>query len=344
MKQEILKSDYWSKDKILSYNCIWNFIVGARSIGKTYAFKDWAISSYLKDGSRAAVVMHTVDEIEVATETEGGFFADIEGAYPDYEFRSNRKKGEIRLRGDDEAQWEPFIMFKGLTSKSLKAISQVSITKIIFDEFIPTVGTSLSKNVVDRFLELVVTIKRTREVRIFMLSNNVTPASPFFSAFNISLPSGGEIKHYKEKDIVIENCRTEKLTKKMMNDRFVKSIAHLDYANYAYGNQSFIDTSTFVHPRPENAKCILQLSTSQGAIFLWTAQPHSIFICEKGDPSCLTFAVESAMHNDKTILMDFSGVFAKNMLKRAYRIGALYFDTPLAKAIFMGTCSKLIER
>lgn len=34
---------YWDKEKLLSYNCVFNFIVGARGVGKSYAAKDFAI-------------------------------------------------------------------------------------------------------------------------------------------------------------------------------------------------------------------------------------------------------------------------------------------------------------
>ena len=40
---------YYEIGKALSYNCLFNFIVGMRGVGKTYAFKRWAIQDFLKN-------------------------------------------------------------------------------------------------------------------------------------------------------------------------------------------------------------------------------------------------------------------------------------------------------
>lgn len=37
---------YYEIGKALSYNCLFNFIVGMRGVGKTYAFKRWAIQDF----------------------------------------------------------------------------------------------------------------------------------------------------------------------------------------------------------------------------------------------------------------------------------------------------------
>ena len=39
---------YWDIKKPLSYNCLWNFILGMRGGGKTYGSLKYAIEQYLK--------------------------------------------------------------------------------------------------------------------------------------------------------------------------------------------------------------------------------------------------------------------------------------------------------
>ena len=41
---------YWDISKSLSYNCLFNFIVGARGVGKSYGAKDFAIRNFIKKG------------------------------------------------------------------------------------------------------------------------------------------------------------------------------------------------------------------------------------------------------------------------------------------------------
>ena len=38
---------YWDINNSLSYNRLFNFIVGARGVGKTYGAKRWAINSFM---------------------------------------------------------------------------------------------------------------------------------------------------------------------------------------------------------------------------------------------------------------------------------------------------------
>ena len=40
---------WYDISKTLSYNALFNFVIGARGVGKTYAFKRWAIKDFLKN-------------------------------------------------------------------------------------------------------------------------------------------------------------------------------------------------------------------------------------------------------------------------------------------------------
>ena len=37
---------YYSRNDLLSYNALFNFVVGERGTGKTYQFKDWCINDF----------------------------------------------------------------------------------------------------------------------------------------------------------------------------------------------------------------------------------------------------------------------------------------------------------
>ena len=58
------KSNYYSKNQLLSYNCLFNFVTGARGIGKTYQFKTWAISDFIRTGSTCWWIMRYQTEID----------------------------------------------------------------------------------------------------------------------------------------------------------------------------------------------------------------------------------------------------------------------------------------
>lgn len=43
-------SMWWDLKNTLSYNALFNFVVGSRGCGKTYGFKKWAAEDFIKTG------------------------------------------------------------------------------------------------------------------------------------------------------------------------------------------------------------------------------------------------------------------------------------------------------
>ena len=111
---------YWSKNRILSYNKLWNFVVGARGIGKTYACKDWTINDYIKNGKKACWGMRYLREVDRIV-MRSKFFDDIKNKYKDYEFKIENYIGYIRYVGDSidpkNIPWEDFINFFALSER-----------------------------------------------------------------------------------------------------------------------------------------------------------------------------------------------------------------------------------
>ena len=68
---------FWDITKSLSYNCLFNFIVGDRGVGKTFGCKKYVIDKYLKTGAQFVYVRRTKRELKgIRT-----FFADISSNY-----------------------------------------------------------------------------------------------------------------------------------------------------------------------------------------------------------------------------------------------------------------------
>ena len=147
---------YWSKNRRLSYNKLWNFVVGARGIGKTYACKDWSINDYIKNGKKTCWGMRYLREVDRIV-MRSKFFDDIKNKYEGYEFKIENYIGYIRYVGNSietrDIPWEDFINFFALSERSLKAISNPDVNKIIFDEFIPLPGIPYLKDEEDTATE-----------------------------------------------------------------------------------------------------------------------------------------------------------------------------------------------
>ena len=65
---------YWNIKNSLSHNCLFNFIVGDRGVGKTYGCKKWAIEDFLKTGAQFIYLRRYQTEFKRTNK----FFDDIE--------------------------------------------------------------------------------------------------------------------------------------------------------------------------------------------------------------------------------------------------------------------------
>ena len=87
------------------------------------------------------------------------------------------------------------------TAQDLKSSNFNKVKTIIFDEFIIESGQKkyYLKDEVFVFLNLIETIARLRNVRIFLLANSVTVTNPYFLYFDINLPYNSDIVTYKNR-------------------------------------------------------------------------------------------------------------------------------------------------
>ena len=159
---------YWDINKTLSYNCLFNFIIGNRGGGKTYGFKKRAIDNFLKRGSQFVYVRRYDTEFDHIDT----FFDDIAEAYEELEFKV--KDGKFFIN-DEIAGW-----YIALTKAILlKSVPFPGVTLIGFDEFIIETGVyHYLKNEVRLFLDLYSSIARDRDVIVFFMANAITITNP----------------------------------------------------------------------------------------------------------------------------------------------------------------------
>lgn len=334
------KSAYYNKNELLSYNCLFNFITGARGIGKTYQFKTWAISDYIRTGHTTWWIMRYNTEIETIIK-DGRFFADVLDKYPDHVFKIDGSVGYIGSSADpDHVVWEPFITFKALSESAIKAISDPRCNKMIFDEFIPIPGVRYLKREVERFLELYFTISRGRDLRSFFLANNVTSVCPYYTYFNVQ-PTDREFT--VKGDICIQNARTKAFTEQMRSTRFGQLIQGTHYAAYAVENESLADSEAFVLPMPQHHNHIFTIKTEYGLFSGFLCSPMMLYIKKSaGEPTDYIYVFDSTLHDDKTLL-DFKGKYVVDVIRSYYARGMVGFPNVRDKSEFFQACGKYIK-
>lgn len=324
-------SDWYDVNKTLSHNCLFNFVVGPRGVGKTYSCKERVIRNWLRDGAQFVYLRRF--ETEIKTKQLDNFFLDLDG-YDDHEFRV---KGQTFLC-DDEVMGYALCLSKAAQYKS---VPFPKVTVIIFDEFIIDQGLiRYLDREVETFCEMYSTIARLRDVKVLFLSNAITFTNPYFLYFNIDLRDGQTIS--KKNDILIELVRNDSYMERASNTRFGKIIQGRKYGDYAINNKFIRDDDKFIEKMPDGLKCRVLLKADGQTFGLYTGRSDKWYISDKYDATCnLVIALQQNEHDDVTVMIDDpQAKLVWGRVKQWYYAGNLRFTSLKAKNV---VSSKLVN-
>lgn len=336
---------YYDINETLTHNCLFNFVCGNRSGGKTYGFKKWAIADYIKRGNQFAYVRRYESEISGKIEA---FFDDVCIEFPDYEFDVNGRKFRMRPRCDpnDKAavkasKWEVighcFILSKAMTYKS---VPFPKVNKILFDEFLIEKGAyRYLPNEVDKFNDLYVTVARPGsdhpEVIVFFMSNAITFTNIYFLYFGIKPPANGKrFFKVKGKDILLQMVNKDGMIRRQKNTRFGKIIDGTKYAAYAFDNEFYLDDATFIERRSEAAKCVFGIVYKGFIIGVWIDYNEGLmYASDKYDPCRgIMYAVTQEDHTpDTTLVKTVNQGFYMKQFIQCYKDGDVRFENMRVK-------------
>lgn len=318
---------WYSLDKILKKQALFNFIVGNRGGGKTYAFKEKAINNFLNKGEQFIYLRRYKTEI---SSSASKFFNDISEKF-DNEFKVN---GNTALIDGKECGY--FVSLSN--AKIKKSVAYPKVSMICFDEFILDNGYHhYIPDEVIAFLEFYETVARLRDVSVLFLSNAITVANPYFSYFNINTPKNGILTLYnnngkyitinneksKLPSIAVEFYKNADFIEKKKSSRFGQLIQGTKYCDYAIDNEMIRDTDDFIKYK-SSSKFIYSLEFENFTIGVW--QDKSIFYLSKDfQKSRFNFTLVKNKVSKDCIYINKNNPIIKG-LKRKFNQGLLYFE------------------
>lgn len=309
---------YWDINRTLSYNCLFNFVVGARGVGKSYGCKKWAIKDFIKNGNQFVYVRRFDTELKKIKK----FFEDISHEFPDHEFKVNPPLFYI-----DGKEAGTAIALS--TAKIEKSTPYPRVNKIIFDEFILDKGYHhYIPDEVTNFLELYSTIARSRDnVLAFFLSNALTMTNPYFLYFDISLPYGKNIK--ANGDILIEMVVDDEYKNKIENTRFGRIINNTPYGNYAIENTFLRDDNNFIGKKSADSRYLFTLQYKGEKYGVWVDYKAGLyFVSANYDSSCkLCYSATIDDHTPNSLLLKGRKSTLFNGFMDAYKLGVVRFES-----------------
>ena len=264
--------NFYNPQKILSYNAMINMILGARAIGKTYGFKDYCIKNCINSGKKFIYLRRY--KTEVNGSKMRSFFNDI----------NNKYDNRLSVKGNSFYYDEQCIGYAVPLSTyvSLKGVVWNDVYYCIFDEFLIQEGAyRYLQNEFDTFCEFLATLSRfdntgkMRKIKIFMLSNSISFANPYFANFHIDLPLSFKGIYRVNEQVVLEVNDNKAFTESMKETDLFKALKDTGYTDYAYNNETLIDTNDFIADKPKTARYFATLLNEGNKYSIWINQDEN---------------------------------------------------------------------
>lgn len=331
--ETIRENMYYDPNKTLSRQRLFNFVVGARGIGKTYGCKKHVIKQFLRTGKQFVYIRRF--ETEMPSAEMRNFFDDIAVEFPDNEFKAGRGVFTIDTQ---LAGW--YIALSKATM--LKSVPFPNVGLIIFDEFIIETGVyHYLPNEVRTFLECYSTISRDRDVPVLFLSNAITMTNPYFLYFKLNFEQGQTVK--LTKFISLELLQSKSYEEHVKSTKFGQLIAETDYGKYNISNQFLLDSSSFIQTMPPGANYICTFNVNQKQFGFYVSTEETLwYLSDKIDKTCnLVYALNFQEHDQNTMLAQRSNPYVYQMIDK-YCQGNLRFTNQEVKNILSEILRKLI--
>lgn len=324
---------FWDISEPLSYNALFNFILGNRNAGKTYGSKQWCIDDFLKNKNQFAWVRRFDSELDDFKDT---FFTDICNEYPEVEFEYKGYKFYINKEVAG-------FSFPLTTSMKKKSSSYPKVTKLIFDEFIIDVGTSYYlKNEVQIFLNLYETIFRMRDnvKGAFFLANSISFINPYTLYFDLRKPINKK-GIWRNGELLVQFVNDAELINAKLNTRFGKLTKGTAFGNFAVNNEFLRDNDDFIlEKQPDKLMYFFTMKANSENYGVWIShQEGCIYVSAKYDPSFkLIYTTMLDNHKPNTMLLKGASrsVLFSTFVK-AFKMGNVYFDSIKTKNIVLET-------
>lgn len=318
---------YYSRNDLLSYNALFNFVVGERGTGKTYQFKDWAISDFIKNGNQFVYVRRYKTEFKDI----GNFFDDMIKKYTNHKFSVGYGKFFI----DNKIAGFYIPLSVAITKKS---VAYPNVNKIGFDEFILEKSSlHYLPNEVNAFLGLYETIARDRNnVRCLFMANSVTLINPYFLFFDLQVSKTKRFWTFKNNDLVVELTDLEEFREHKKQTRFAKIIDGTDFSKYSIDGEFVADNYEFIENKTPNSYYLFTMVYKGENIGIWCDSKNGLmFVSNKVDLTYpLKYAITTNDHKPNMIVL--SNKYSREKIKvltKMYEYGCLRYESLKLKSM-----------
>ena len=314
---------------VLSYNALLNFIIAERGVGKTYGSTKFSIKQFLKKGDEFAYLRRYKSELN---ESKHKLFNAINqnNEFPKHNLYN---KGNTFYCNDKVIGYGMTLS----TAQNLKSTNFNKVKNIIFDEFIPQGGKHYLKDEVYIFLNLIETIARLRDVRVFLLGNADDIINPYFLYFNLSITPNTNIATFKNGTILINYVKNEAYREVKRKTRFGELVSGTPFEDYAIDNQFINYNTDFIEKKSKSAKFQFSITYKNITYGVWfdykLGKIYISYDYQKNSPFQFVITLDDFRPNTM-LLKSLKRYNAWKMVQENYQLGNVRFDNMKCKLMF----------
>ena len=250
--------DFYNTLHVTSRGALWNFINGGRNLGKTTGFACRSKNRFCRRQTTTLWLRRFKDE---AKQSRGKLFKPTTMklcGLTKNNFRWNGYEAQILIKD----KWHTFLRLAWLSQwAALRSADDGTTDTVIFDEYrtTPERYSRYRGNEVENLIDLVSSMKREHDIRVFFLGNKEYPINPYYSYFGISVPDDFVgLKTFKNGSILIENNDDiPDAVNESYRGKWRDSLADTPYGKYLFENEYKRGCGDLV-ALPKNSKLVYQ--------------------------------------------------------------------------------------
>lgn len=323
---------YFDINEVLSYNKLFNFIVGPRGNGKTYGALKYVVNRFRKTGEEFIYLRRFKTEIKKVNTL---FSPLINNEHWNIEEKNKKFFFEGQYMGFAHA----------LTQSVVQAsVSTPNVQTIIFDEFAMKEGTYhyLHNEVEDYLLHFWNTVDRFRGCKIIFISNAYSIINPYFSYFDIDFNNSNV---WTNEDIIAMKVDSKEYVTEISKTRSGRLLSQTNYGKFALDNVFKLDNYDFIAEKTSNSRYKYDIVYNGLTVGVWyDGISGYYFISSKHSCNGINSIIYALSNDDlkgaSLCVKNVRGIFNLENLGKYYRYGKVYFENLEIKKMYEKVISK----